>query len=167
MFKKVRKSLGLALDGWEEKSKTELEWMWEPRQPWAGLSSSFFKFSASLCLFFFFFFFFFFFLGPHLQPMEVPRLGAESELLLLTYTTATATQDLSHIYDLHKAACSNMGSLTHWAGPGIGPASWCTLVRFLSHWATTGTPGLYFWCSDKPLETGVSRGVIESNLCFT
>ena len=27
-------------------------------------------------------FFFFLFLGPHLQPMEVPRLGVESELQL-------------------------------------------------------------------------------------
>ena len=33
--------------------------------------------------------------------MEVPRLGVESELQLLPYTTATATRDLSHIYDLH------------------------------------------------------------------
>ena len=37
--------------------------------------------------------FFFFFLGPHLQHMEVPRLGADWELQLLAYTTATATQD--------------------------------------------------------------------------
>ena len=44
---------------------------------------------------------FFFFLGPYLQYMEVPRLGVESELHLLAYTTATATQDLSCICDLH------------------------------------------------------------------
>ena len=30
--------------------------------------------------FFFFFFVFFLFLGPHLLPMEVPRLGVQSEL---------------------------------------------------------------------------------------
>ena len=41
--------------------------------------------------------FFFFFLGPYLQHMEVPRLGVESELQLLTYTTAH----------------SNAGPLTH------------------------------------------------------
>ena len=29
----------------------------------------------------------------HLQHMEIPRLGAKSELQLLVYTTATATQD--------------------------------------------------------------------------
>ena len=43
------------------------------------------------------FLFYFCFLGPYLWHMEVPGLGVESELLLLAYTTATATQDLSHI----------------------------------------------------------------------
>ena len=38
-------------------------------------------------------FFFFFFLGPHLWHMEVPRLGVESELQSLAYTTATAMPD--------------------------------------------------------------------------
>ena len=37
----------------------------------------------------------FFFLGPHLWHMEVPRLGVDSELQLLAYTTAT--QDPSHV----------------------------------------------------------------------
>ena len=54
--------------------------------------------SPSLCLRIFFFFFF---LGPHLQHMEVPRLGVESELLELAYATATAMPDLSRICDLH------------------------------------------------------------------
>ena len=35
--------------------------------------------------------------------MEVPRLGVESELQLLAYTTATAMQDPSHICDLHHS----------------------------------------------------------------
>ena len=35
--------------------------------------------------------------------MEALRLGVESELQLPTYTTATATQDLSHICDLHHS----------------------------------------------------------------
>ena len=34
-----------------------------------------------------------FFLGPHLQHMEVPRVGVKSELWLPAYTTAIATQD--------------------------------------------------------------------------
>ena len=33
--------------------------------------------------------------------MEVPRLGAELELQLLAYTTATATPDPRHVCDLH------------------------------------------------------------------
>ena len=35
-------------------------------------------------------FFFFSFLGPHLQHMEVPRIGIKLELQLAAYTTATA-----------------------------------------------------------------------------
>ena len=60
---------------------------------------------AFLCVFFFFFFFFFFWLlGPHLQHMEVPRLGVESELQLLAYTTATATRGLGHVCNLHRSS---------------------------------------------------------------
>ena len=44
------------------------------------------------------------FLGPHPQHMEVPRLGVELELLQLAYTTATATQDLSHVCNLHQSS---------------------------------------------------------------
>ena len=36
--------------------------------------------------------------------MEVPRLGVESELQLLAYTTATATRDLSYICDLYHSS---------------------------------------------------------------
>ena len=36
--------------------------------------------------------------------MEVPRIGVESELQLLAYTTATATQDLSHVCNLHHSS---------------------------------------------------------------
>ena len=41
------------------------------------------------------------FLGPHLRHMEVPRLGVQSKLQLLAYTTATATQDPIRICDLY------------------------------------------------------------------
>ena len=43
-----------------------------------------------------------FILGPHLQHMEVPRLGAVSELQLLANPTATAM--LSCICDLHHSS---------------------------------------------------------------
>ena len=36
----------------------------------------------------------------HMQYMEIPRLGVKSELQLLAYTTASATQDPSYICDL-------------------------------------------------------------------
>ena len=40
--------------------------------------------------------------------MEVPRLGIYLERQLPAYTTATTTQDLSCIYDLHRS------SQQHW-----------------------------------------------------
>ena len=53
---------------------------------------------------FFSFFFFFCFLVPQVQHMKFPRLGVKSELHLLAYATATATQDLSHVGDLHYSS---------------------------------------------------------------
>ena len=59
---------------------------------------------------------FFVFLGPLLRHMEVPRLGVESELLPPAYAraTATATQDLSHVCDLHHSSwqCRILNSLS-------------------------------------------------------
>ena len=46
----------------------------------------------------------FLFLWPYLQHIEVPRLGVESELQQLAYTTATAMLDLSHICDVHHSS---------------------------------------------------------------
>ena len=40
-----------------------------------------------------YFFIFILFLQPHLQHLEVPRLGVGLELQLPAYTTATATPD--------------------------------------------------------------------------
>ena len=36
--------------------------------------------------------------------MKFPRLGVESDLQLLAYTTATAMQDLSYICNLHYSS---------------------------------------------------------------
>ena len=47
---------------------------------------------------------FFFLLGLHPWHMEVPGLGVELELQLLTYTTATAMQNLSHVCSLHHSS---------------------------------------------------------------
>ena len=46
----------------------------------------------------------FFFLGPNLWHMEVPRPGVELELQLPAYTTATATPDQNHVFDLHDSS---------------------------------------------------------------
>ena len=77
-----------------------------PLSPWFLICGSLF---ACLCflfgwLVFHFLFFvgFFVFSGP--QPMEVPRLGVQSELQLPAYTAATATPDPSHICDLQHSA---------------------------------------------------------------
>ena len=48
--------------------------------------------------------FFFVFLGPHLQLMEVPRLGVELELQLPAFDTATATRDPNYVCDLHHSS---------------------------------------------------------------
>ena len=50
------------------------------------------------------FLFFLVFLGLHAWHMEVPRLGVESDLQLLAYATATAMQDPSCIFDLHRSS---------------------------------------------------------------
>ena len=48
--------------------------------------------------------FFFVFVVSHPRHMEVPRREGESQLHLLAYTTATATPDPSHVYDLHHSS---------------------------------------------------------------
>ena len=60
--------------------------------------------------------------------MEVPRLGVESELPLLAYTTATATQDLSCVCGLHHS------SLQGWI---LNPPS-LARDRTVSSWTLAG-----------------------------
>ena len=85
--------------------------------------------------FFFFFCFCFWFLRPHLQYMEVPRLGVKSELQLLAYTRATATRDLSWICDLHHSQILNpLREARDWTCILMGTSQ----IHF--HWAMMGTP---------------------------
>ena len=58
----------------------------------------------SRLLILYFFILIFWFLGPHSWHMEVSRLGVKSELQLLAYPTATATQDPSGIFNLHLSS---------------------------------------------------------------
>ena len=76
--------------------------------------------------------------------MEIPRLGVESELQLLAYTTAIATWDLSHVYNLHHS------SRQPWILNPLNeardqPASSWILVTFITHWATTAIPNTIFF----------------------
>ena len=63
--------------------------------------------------------------------MEVPRLGVESELLLLAYVT-TAANRIPAGSVTYTAAHRNAGSLTHGLRPGIKPASSWILVGFVT-----------------------------------
>ena len=83
--------------------------------------------------------FFLSFLGPHPQHMEVPRLGVliRATYSCPAYATATAMPDPSRLYDLHH---SSQQCQTHWARPGIQPATSWFLVGFVNHWAMMGTP---------------------------
>ena len=88
--------------------------------------------------------FFFFFLGPNLQHMEVPRLGTESELQLLAYTTVTAMQDPSRVCDLHQNSwqreilnqLSEARNQTHIL---------MVTSRICYCWGTTETPKAFFF----------------------
>jgi len=63
--------------------------------------------------------------------MEVPRLGVESELWSPAYARATATWDPRAVSATYTTANGNIGSLTHWARPGIEPAtSWFHKIDF-------------------------------------
>ena len=88
--------------------------------------------------------------------MEVTRLGVESELQLPAYATATATQDLSHVFDLHLNSQQHQ-ILNHWARLGIEPVhilmdtSW---THFLC--ATMGIPLSLFMSSSHALPPCIS-----------
>ena len=101
-------------------------------------NSVFFPTKKNYCtIWILFYYSFFVFLGPHPWHMESPRQGAESELKLLAY--ATATQDLSHVHDLY---CSSEQSQI--LNPLREARDWTRVLMDTSwvhfHWATTGTP---------------------------
>ena len=73
----------------------------------ASRTASLYYFILFFILFYFIsfhFISFFCFLGPDPRHKEVPRLGIESELQLLVYTTVTATPDPNYICDLHHSS---------------------------------------------------------------
>ena len=82
----------------------------------------------------------FFFFQPHLQHMEVPPPGVKWALQLQAYATAMATSDPSHIRKLH------CGLWQHWILSSLREArnQTQTLIGFVTHCATTETPGDFF-----------------------
>ena len=58
------------------------------------------KGEPNIAFYFILFYFILNFLGPHLQYMEIPRLGVKLKLQLLVCTAATSMPDLSCICDL-------------------------------------------------------------------
>ena len=78
-------------------------------------------------------------LGPHPWHMEVPRLGVESELLLLAYTTVTAMQDPGCTCDPHHSSQQSQ-ILNPQSKARAEPTTSRILVRFVNDWATMGTP---------------------------
>ena len=106
-------------------------------------------------VFSFSFFFFFFFLGPQPGHMEVLRLGVELELWPLACATATAMPDLSHVCDPHHSQRQH-----HIPNP-LSRARDQTYIlvdasQIRFHWATTGSPGLFFL---SPLFHGYTGGI--------
>ena len=97
---------------------------------------------------FFVFCFFFGFLGPYPGHMEVPRLGVQSELQPLAYTTAIATRDPSCVCDLHH------NSWQHWILNPLSKARGRTHNLMVPSWirfccATMGTLvilSFYLYC---------------------
>ena len=82
-----------------------------------------------------------FFLGPRLQQMEVPRLGVQSELQFLTYTTAPAWPDLSCVCDLHQSSwqCQILNPLR-------GARDW-THILIATSWGHNCEPQQELWQS--------------------
>ena len=87
--------------------------------------------------------------------MVVPRLGVQLEIKLPTYATATATQDLSRICDLHHRSRQrrilNPRSEAKDRTCNLMVISW---IHF--HCATTGTPKCMFDLGYFQLPMGLS-----------
>ena len=83
-------------------------------------------------------------LGPHQRHMVVIRLGVQSELKPLAYTTATAMPGSSHVCNLHHS------SWQHWILKPLSKArDWTCILMDASQihfcWAMKGTPHVSFW----------------------
>ena len=87
--------------------------------------------------------------------------GVTSELQLPAYTTITATRD--PICVCYTTAHGNARSFTHWARPGIEPASSWILVGFFHHRATKGTPRSIFFIACFIARISISTFFLTQN----
>jgi len=94
------------------------------------------------------------------QHMEVPRLRVEWSCSCCP-TPQPQQLRIQAMSKTYTTAHGNAGSLTHWARPGIKPVSLWMLVRFINHWATTGTP---FFNLFKYKKWSSCRGSAVTNL---
>ena len=95
-----------------------------------------------LPLFFFFFFGLFcrFRAAPVTYGGSQARGSARAMAASLRQSHSNTGSEPQQCRMSHVLQPSNARSLTHWARPGIEPASSWMLVRFVNCWATTGTP---------------------------
>ena len=90
------------------------------------------------------FFFFFFCLFAFSRATPTAYGGSQARGLIGAHGCwPTPQPQQCQIWTLsatHTTTHGNAGSLTRWARPGIEPSTSWFLVRFVNHWATTGTP---------------------------
>ena len=95
---------------------------------------------SSTDLFFFFFLSFCLFQGRSHSIWRLPGargpIGAVADGLHHSHSQSGIPAASAN----YTTARDNARSLTHWARPGIEPATSWFLVGFVNHWATTGTP---------------------------
>ena len=99
--------------------------------------------SRNSCFFNFLIFWSFVFLGPHLQHMEIPRLGVNWNC---SYRPMPQPQQcgIQATCVTYIIAHWNAGSLTHWERPGMESTSSWILLGLVNHWAMMGTPCFVF-----------------------
>ena len=90
------------------------------------------------------------------------------------YGSSQARDQIRAVAETYTTACGNTGSLTHWVRPGIDPHPYRDSVRFLTLWATMGTPRTFiiaiYWIQSKWLLTGdklINYRVLYNELSYT
>ena len=84
------------------------------------------------------------FLGMHLQHMEIPRLGVESELQLPAYTNSHSnTGSEPHLWPTSQLTAM-LDPQPPEQGQEIEPTASWILIGFITHWATVGIPSFYY-----------------------